>query len=484
MEPALQTRPVLAPHLDAILPLATEERLVRMAWLERLVRGADGVPSLSPEWVAEQGRAVLIVDVRRAHELSGPLGHLPGSTLLPASRIEELVPHVRADTMIVLVSGKGDRSAEAVRTLLGYGLRWVASMAGGITAFRALGYGTLRTTETTCFADGQIRLPTVQSGKLAAEAAAEPAQERKLLTRQHVAEHVGDPRSVHWVKLAAMLLRGKISCVDGRDDHGVVGSPGGDAGEVLLTLGAAEAYTGKQLDLARMPTLLRAWLDAFGAFYMHSDIHAHNTMIKALRSDQRFDEVLAHVEKPHEWRAFFAAPPASVRELVLDALTVPEHLGCGHLRMTLQRPEDYGVRRALSEAFLRAYHLERWQSAPEPSFVTLGGGHAEGAVVLVELAQEPRPFSYIPLVSPAAEGSQMFVDHPQVISLLRRQWAQFLVSRGELGLTAGDEEGLFNAIQELGARQLKATLSKLAAGLPMYRITYDADRSVTVSDLG
>jgi hypothetical protein len=45
---------------------------------------------------------------------------------------------------------------------------------------------------------------------------------------------------VRWVKMAALLLHGKSSCVDGRDDHGVIGTPGGDAGEFLLALTSIE----------------------------------------------------------------------------------------------------------------------------------------------------------------------------------------------------------------------------------------------------
>ena len=55
----------------------------------------------------------------------------------------------------------------------------------------------------------------------------------------HVEQHIGDPRNVRWIKLASMVSFGHCSCIDGRDERGVVGTLGGDAGEFLLSLAAA-----------------------------------------------------------------------------------------------------------------------------------------------------------------------------------------------------------------------------------------------------
>ena len=40
---------------------------------------------------------------------------------------------------------------------------------------------------------------------------------------------------------AEIARQDRLSCVDGRDDSGVMGTPGGDAGEFLLALAAVEA---------------------------------------------------------------------------------------------------------------------------------------------------------------------------------------------------------------------------------------------------
>src|SRR6185369_4096093 len=104
-----------------------------------------------------------------------------------------------------------------------------------------------------------------------------------------VQKHVGDRLSVRWIKLPALLVRGLISCVDGRDDSGVIGSPGGDAGELLVGLRALETLMRRELSDAEVDTLMARRNDVFGRFYMHTDIDSANTAIKAIRADQRFD---------------------------------------------------------------------------------------------------------------------------------------------------------------------------------------------------
>ena len=101
----------------------------------------------------------------------------------------------------------------------------------------------------------------------------------------------------------------------------------------------------------------------------------------------------------------------------------------------------------------------------------LGGDHGEGAVVEVHVEGELWPYTRIPLLSPMFEGMQMFVLHPQVSNYLRRQRAAFLAH--ELSDLRLDEAKLAETICELGARQLGATASRLAGGLPMIEVRFN-----------
>ena len=76
----------------------------------------------------------------------------------------------------------------------------VAAMAGGLSAWRRLGLGTSR---------GSIQ-------------SLEPQRTRErqgLLSIEEMRVHLGDPRSVRWVKLALLVSSWHVSCIDGRDER-------------------------------------------------------------------------------------------------------------------------------------------------------------------------------------------------------------------------------------------------------------------------
>jgi hypothetical protein len=106
-------------------------------------------------------------------------------------------------------------------------------------------------------------------------------------------------------------------------------------------------------------------------------------------------------------------------------------------------------------------------------------------VVNVRLDDEVRPFTKIPLVSPMAGGTQLFVNHPQVASLLRGELVAFLAQQRDLlAVAPGFREALGAAIDRLAGRHLGHTLGTLAAGLPVFDVTFDAQGRVTVAQAG
>jgi hypothetical protein len=454
------------------MTLPVEERLRRFNWLETRHVGADGVARVPPEFVVEQGRAVLILDTREADSLTGPLGYVPGSVWVPLAEIDAVAAAVPPDTMTVLVSRRGTDAGEAVKRLNELGMTWVAAMNGGVWAWRSLGYDTLR--------DPAI-LQT--RGRVAAPSQDAPPSERRVLTQSDIETHVGDAGSMRWLKLAAVMLRGKTSCVDGRDDHGVIGSPGGDTGEFLLGLATLESLTGQRFDAPAVTAILRAWTDAFGSFYMHTDVTAYRAFMASMNDDPRLRDAVAELTHPGAWRRFMMAPPTHLRSAVLDHLVIPANVGCGHLRLILQNPGLYGVRTELAQIAIRAFHQLRWDDAMEPEFVVLGGGHQEGAVVLVEIDGAMEPFTHIPLVSPATNGTQFFVGHPQVLGVQRRMFSEFLAQNPCVRVSPAERRALLGAVEVLAERQQDHTLGRLAPGLPIFQVRFSLDRSFRVSTL-
>ncbi len=247
-------------------------RLLQVRWEAALERNAEGAPLLPPLFVLQQGPGVHIIDLRAAEEAGGPSGYIPGSVFLGVDRLRQLVPELQGDLPLVLVSRTGEDAALTALELQRAGMRCAAAMTGGLAAWRRLGFGTSRD-------------PAGVSNEWAPVSGPPPVE--GTLSLEQVRAHVGDPRSVRWVKLASMAMYKGLACVDGRDERGLVGTPGGDAGEFLLACAALERTTGRVLqedDLARQ---LQRRLDLFGDFYMHTDGHAFEVLVTALRADPR-----------------------------------------------------------------------------------------------------------------------------------------------------------------------------------------------------
>ena len=460
------------PHSDpAVL------RLARVSFETSVRRDATGTPFVSPEFVAEQGQYVRIVDVRDPFELLGALGHIPAVTNVPMSDLSKIPAILDADTLLVLVSSTGKRASIASHYLESLGMTRVAALEGGMSAWKKLGFSTPRDGSSV-----RLQLKRLPPGVGRDGRPLAPAERGMKLSERQILDHVGDPGAVRWVKLAAFLLHGKRSCVDGRDDKGVIGTPGGDAGELMLALSAAEAVRGAPLSDDDVLRIFVDHIDTFGRFYMHSDMHAMNTLIlEGLRKDPRVIPYIEDVREPAQWRAFHASPPKEIREALLEHLVKPEHMGCGHLRFVLTQG-SYGVRPDLARAVLRAFHRVRWAGAPEVEWVVLGGEHVEGAVIEVTIDGELHSYTRIPLVSPQVDGLQMFVSHPQVTAHLRRETASFL---SEIGAIPREQESrLLDEITARGDAQLSDTLGRLARGLPVFRLRFPVEAREESAEFG
>ncbi|MEO1270344.1 MAG: rhodanese-like domain-containing protein [Myxococcota bacterium] len=460
--------------------LSNPDVLLRENWDNERRLSADGTPTLPPSFVAESGARVWIIDVREdGQELTGPLGHIPGVSRLPLSQLGHLRKLLPAHTPVVLVCGDGVRSMTGARFLSALGMTTVAAMEGGMHQWRTAGYAVAR--------DGAVLERTIErpapghgsDGRLL-----KIDRSGRHLTKEQITDHVGDVAKVRRVKLAAFLLASQTSCVDGREDRAIIGTPGGDAGELLLSLAAAEKVGGAKVDLDNIPAITRAFADTFGGIYLHTDNHALNHLARALKADPRFDSTVGMLQTIDDWEQFLQSPPKGLREALLEHLTQPDNVGCGHIKLALKNADKYGVRPGLITTFFTAFYEGLWAGASDLIWVVLGGDHAEGAVVNVTLAGEPlTPFTEIPMIAPSIGGVQMFVNHPQVVTYLRRQTARFLYDRVGHLLPLGEStvEQLADALAELGGQQALETLMALAAGLPVFEVHFERNGSFTVT---
>ena len=177
---------------------------------------------------------------------------------------------------------------------------------------------------------------------------------------------------------------------------------------------------------------------------------------------------------------------AALHDAIADLFSVPAHVGCGHLRLTMLNGEDYGARPEMVQSLVRSFVRARWAGALDTELVVLPLGHEEGAVVNVRVKGGVHSFTPIPMISPRCAGSQMFVNHPEVTALLRRELAAFLTLCEDLtGVGASRSGALLEAMNELGDQQMGATLTRLAKGLPIYDMLFDPETgSAEVSAVG
>jgi glyoxylase-like metal-dependent hydrolase (beta-lactamase superfamily II)/rhodanese-related sulfurtransferase len=96
-----------------------------------------GIWEVQPHWLEENLRAVQIVDVREPDEFNGPLGHIPGATLLPLGLLNEKAGLIEKQTPVVAVCRSGARSARATLILGNAGFDKVANLAGGMLRWRS-----------------------------------------------------------------------------------------------------------------------------------------------------------------------------------------------------------------------------------------------------------------------------------------------------------------------------------------------------------
>ncbi|MCK6508466.1 rhodanese-like domain-containing protein [Myxococcota bacterium] len=469
-------------HHDApqILNLQIDpaRRLLQINWNVNLKRSASGIPTQTPEFVAEQGRSVRLFDLRDDNELLGFLGHIPGIVRVRPADLPLLAQAYPSDTAIILVSNHGNRAGKAALYLEMLGMKFVAAMYGGMQEWKRMGYLVSRHTRVL------KRLFSLDTPDIGLEDYVKLQNTTKAgqhLDGRDVETHLGDPANIRWIRLAALLSHGKRSCVDGRDEKGVIGVPGGDAGDFLLALAAVERVTQQHIDLNHLPQLLQNYVDSFGRFYMHSDIDCANAMIRSIRQDPRLATQVPQLQRAEDWRAYFASPPPELREAILEHLLQPPHIGCGHIRLMMLHGEEYGIRRELVEHFLRAFHHLRWSGVTDLEFIILGGRHDEGAIMNVHVTDDVEPFSKLPLVSPACGNSQMFVNHPQVSAYARKQSGLFMLRQPKLlPLQEQHHDAFLQEIQDLAQSQLFTTLHHLAKGLPLYNVCFHAERMFTL----
>jgi rhodanese-related sulfurtransferase len=413
-------------------------------------RSPGGTPEVDVAWLAAHRCDVRVVDVREPDEFHGPAGSIDVAQSVPLAALEQQAERWDPQAPVVLVCRSGRRSERAVEQLRSLGFHRVASLTGGMLAWRASSLPTVRAPATP--APPRPATPEAPTDPLTALRAA-----------------LDRPNGIVMTRAASLLGSNTVSCIDGRAEGPVLGTPGGDAGELVLSLAALEEVLGRPVTSAWITDLFDRYVAAFGRFYLHTDDHALHRLADDLRGDPRFAAVSSHWHSPEDVSGFLRAPPDTLEDALLEHLTRAEHVGCGHLRLMLQSPARYGVRDGLVQDVLRAALRRGWARPELLEFARLEGEHEERGVLEVRVEHEVHAHTLVPMVTPHVGARELFVLHPQVIDFVRAENAWFLVEQlSPEDAQRVDAAQLRRHIQHLGARQLAATVERLAPHLPHF----------------
>lgn len=289
--------------------------------------------------------------------------------------------------------------------------------------------------------------------------------QKEVLTIEQIQKHLESDKNISWERAESLRGGTEESCVDGRQEKGLIGTPGGNAGEFILFLATIEKC-GQEIDESQLDSILERYFEKFGKFYIHTDKHALE------RAEVSEDEL--------------KSPPSEKRkEELLETLTDTVNMGCGHLKLMIENAEEYGVRSELARKAIKSILRAYWET-DNVDFEVLEGDHKEGAVVnvLVEIEGEITNNTEIPTISPNVGGAQMFVNHPQVSEFLRKLEDEELEYIMGVEGEAIDHDRFQEKIKELANQQLNSTVKRLAKGLPVYSIFFKNGKLDRIEQVG
>ncbi|KFA94494.1 rhodanese-like domain-containing protein [Archangium violaceum] len=91
---------------------------------------------ITPTQLEALGPRVRRIDVREPDEYTGPLGHLPGTELIPLGTLEAASASWPREQPLLLICRSGGRSARAAQALAQRGFTHLYNLAGGMLAVR------------------------------------------------------------------------------------------------------------------------------------------------------------------------------------------------------------------------------------------------------------------------------------------------------------------------------------------------------------
>lgn len=213
----------------------------------------------------------------------------------------------------------------------------------------------------------------------------------------------------------------------------MLGTWGGDAGEMLLALAVWERVGQRPLTPEHVAMFVKAYvkLSPQRHVYYHTDATALAFVMETAGVED-VDITMAPVE---------------VQAALLRGLTSPNGQGCGHLRAMMENPVEYRVGEPLVAQFITAFHRLLWDTSDATrtkiQYYVLHGHPADGVetdatnaeVAYLEFESSPACVreQRAPAFPPYADDVSVFVSHPAAVEAKRNATAGLLAKVSGLG---------------------------------------------------
>lgn len=285
-----------------------------------------------------------------------------------------------------------------------------------------------------------------------------------------------DLKNLNWTTIAEIESAGKLSCIDGRHTQCVVGAPGGNIGEIILILSAAEHLTNIEFNNDQIEQLLVNYASTFGQFYMHTDTHAVREMLQTISHDTELanwaNDYLGDVD------SFFsdiAVLDKTKADLLMPYLLMPQHIGCGHIKLLTTNAEQYQVRPQLVTHIIKSFFRLMWLGNKSMHWEMLDGDHHEKQVVVIDGEQDLVGESVIPFAC-HSDNEQQFVHHSAARRFFHKRDAMFIRNFMDyLDLASPTLADFIEKIERQADLQLNHTLNALAKDLPIIRVVVEGN---------
>ena len=264
-----------------------------------------------------------------------------------------------------------------------------------------------------------------------------------------------------------------LSCVDARSDQPVIGTPGGDLAEFAIGLSTYHTLTSQVGTYSSVKSLFQLFMNtqisASRPFYFHTD-------------DTRLRQVFQKVGvKLNQNITVLPGRPSAADQIAWREELVQSYAqGCGHIRLMIENPTNYGLPSAqIIQWLIRAFYEELWEADSDAKRAKLAFvvkvGPLQGKAVAIVTNKAGTCTGYSPGIPPNIGGSTLFVYTPSAASAFRSTVLMpFFAARGAEGWNAT----LFQSgVTDMFNKQLGATLTNLSPANQASLITIDVTTS-------